>query len=110
MYLQHTGIPAEFLRHKTASSTTLCNTLFLACFSEHNNVKALVTAERNVEEHYSVVGILEDLKMSFTVFEKYLPKYFTGLQSTYQKGSIHLSHCIDGQAESTPKQAISDQF
>ncbi|XP_022094824.1 uronyl 2-sulfotransferase-like [Acanthaster planci] len=39
---------------------------------------ALDEAKLNVEKHFVVVGILEDLESSFRVLEKALPQFFTG--------------------------------
>ena len=45
--------------------------------------KALNVAKSNAELYYSVIGITEHLRISFAVFEKFLPKYFTGLLRLY---------------------------
>ncbi|XP_033635381.1 uronyl 2-sulfotransferase-like [Asterias rubens] len=39
---------------------------------------SLDQAKENVEQHFIAVGVLEDLDNSFRVFEKLLPRYFTG--------------------------------
>ena len=40
-------------------------------------------AKRNVEEHYSVVGILEEMDVTLQVFEKYVPRFFNGATKVY---------------------------
>ena len=37
-----------------------------------------------IEEEFSVVGILEDLNGTFTAMERYVPRFFNGIGSTYQ--------------------------
>ena len=40
-------------------------------------------AMENVEKHYAVVGILEDLNKTLTVLEHYVPRFFKGALNTY---------------------------
>ncbi|KAK7065483.1 hypothetical protein SK128_007193 [Halocaridina rubra] len=44
--------------------------------------KALIQAKKNVEESFAVVGILENLPLTFKVLELYIPRYFRGITST----------------------------
>ena len=37
----------------------------------------------NVEEHYSVVGVLEDLNTTMQVLQNHIPYYFKGSQQIY---------------------------
>ena len=37
----------------------------------------------NVEKHYAVVGILEELNKTLTVLEHYVPRFFKGALNTY---------------------------
>ena len=37
----------------------------------------------NVEQHYAVVGVLEDLNKTLTVLEHYVPRFFKGALNTY---------------------------
>lgn len=46
-------------------------------------MEALEKAKRAVETQYSVVGVLEDLNLTLSVFEKYIPRFFTGAQDIY---------------------------
>ena len=40
-------------------------------------------AKENVEKHYAVVGLLEDLNKTLTVLEHYVPRFFKGALKTY---------------------------
>ena len=40
-------------------------------------------AKENVEKHYAVVGLLEDLNKTLTVLEHYVPRFFKGALDTY---------------------------
>lgn len=40
-------------------------------------------AKENVEKYYAVVGVLEELNMTLTVLEHYLPKFFAGALDVY---------------------------
>lgn len=44
---------------------------------------ALERAKRAVEQHYAVVGILEDLNSTLTVLEHYVPRFFRGASNVY---------------------------
>jgi len=48
-----------------------------------NSVGALERAKRAVEQHYAVVGILEDLNSTLTVLERYVPRFFAGASQVY---------------------------
>lgn len=48
-----------------------------------NTQGALERAKRAVEQHYAVVGVLEDLNTTLTVLEKYIPKFFAGASNVY---------------------------
>ncbi|KAB7503769.1 Heparan sulfate 2-O-sulfotransferase pipe [Armadillidium nasatum] len=53
------------------------------CGQDHNctgfNTEfALKRAIENVEKHYAVVGILEEMNMTLTVLEHYIPRFFKG--------------------------------
>lgn len=41
-----------------------------------NSQSALDKSIKHVEENFAVVGVLEELDMTMTVFEHYLPKFF----------------------------------
>jgi hypothetical protein len=36
-----------------------------------------------VESEYAVVGVLEDMNTTLTVFEKYIPRFFAGARDIY---------------------------
>ncbi len=40
-------------------------------------------AKENVEKHYAVVGVLEELNKTLTVLEHYVPRFFKGALNTY---------------------------
>jgi dermatan/chondrotin sulfate uronyl 2-O-sulfotransferase UST len=45
--------------------------------------KALQRAKENVEKHYAVVAVLEEMNKSLYVFEKYIPKFFRNSRNLY---------------------------
>merc|ERR1712001_587479 len=48
-----------------------------------NTEIAMKKAMENVEKHYAVVGILEELNKTLTVLEHYVPRFFKGALNTY---------------------------
>lgn len=40
-------------------------------------------AKQNVEQHYAVVGVLEEMDVTLQVYEKYIPRFFTGATKVY---------------------------
>lgn len=52
-------------------------------FRPFNTERALEKSKRVVENDYAVVGILEDLNTTLTVFEKYIPRFFAGAREIY---------------------------
>ncbi|XP_042891350.1 heparan sulfate 2-O-sulfotransferase pipe-like [Penaeus japonicus] len=48
-----------------------------------NTEYALQKAKENVEKHYAVVGVLEDLNTTLTVLEHYVPRFFRGAKDLY---------------------------
>lgn len=48
-----------------------------------NTEGALQKAKRAVEQHYAVVGVLEDLNSTLTVLEHYIPRFFTSASDIY---------------------------
>ena len=48
---------------------------------------ALQLAKKNIEMYYAVVGVLEEMKKSLVVFEKFIPK-FLGKSSTVYKAMM----------------------
>lgn len=51
--------------------------------SPFNSEGALERAKRSVEQHYAVVGVLEDFNVTLTVFEHYIPRFFKGASNVY---------------------------
>ena len=45
----------------------------------HNDRRALQRAMYNIDQAYAVVGILEDLNLSLSAFQRYLPRIFSNL-------------------------------
>jgi len=54
-----------------------------------NTEIAMKKAMENVEKHYAVVGILEDLNKTLTVLEHYVPRFFKGALNTYWE-EVHM--------------------
>ncbi|KAJ8942012.1 hypothetical protein NQ314_010242, partial [Rhamnusium bicolor] len=48
-----------------------------------NTDGALERAKRAVEQHYAVVGVLEELNTTLTVLENYVPRFFEGASDIY---------------------------
>ena len=46
--------------------------------------KAAESAKRNVLKSYFVIGILEQFEDTLTLFEKLMPKYFTGIKEIWK--------------------------
>lgn len=61
-----------------------------------NTDGALERAKRAVEQHYAVVGVLEDMNTTLTVLEKYVPKFFSGASDVYWSKSpdFYVQHFI----------------
>ena len=54
------------------------------------NVQALNQAKYNAEMYYAVIGVTEHFRISLALFEKFLPRYFTGLLRLYgQQRYVH---------------------
>merc|ERR1719483_1625532 len=48
-----------------------------------NTEIAMRKAKENVEKHYAVVGVLEELNKTLTVLEHYVPRFFKGAMDVY---------------------------
>ena len=48
-----------------------------------NTEFALRKAKENVEKHYAVVGVLEEMNKTLTVLEHYVPRFFKGARDVY---------------------------
>jgi len=57
--------------------------ILLQCYSGFNTEIALKKAKENVEKHYAVVGVLEELNKTLTVLEHYVPRFFKGAKDVY---------------------------
>jgi hypothetical protein len=66
-----------------------------------NTVGALEKAKMAVEKHYAVVGLLEDLNMTLTVMENYIPRFFAHASQIYngEYPGKYLSCCFFLQRE-----------
>ena len=51
--------------------------------SGFNTERAMRQAMHNVERHYAVVGVIEELNKTMTVLEHYIPRFFKGALETY---------------------------
>ncbi|XP_004526814.2 heparan sulfate 2-O-sulfotransferase pipe isoform X1 [Ceratitis capitata] len=56
-----------------------------------NTVGALERAKFAVESQYAVVGVLEDMNTTLSVFEKYIPRFFEGVRDIYQSSAEYLT-------------------
>lgn len=52
-------------------------------FRQLNNAKALEQAKSNVELHFRVVGVLEQLNCTLRVAEQRIGTFFSGVQQLY---------------------------
>ena len=58
--------------------------------------KAAEAAKRNVIKSYFVIGILEQFEDTLTLFEKLMPKYFTGIKTIWKTdGEYHFRFKAD---------------
>ena len=61
----------------------MCSFLFQQ--SGFNTKRVMREAMQNVERHYAVVGVIEQLNKTLTVLEHYIPRFFKGALDTYCK-------------------------
>ena len=47
--------------------------------------KAFQRAKENVEKHYAVVAVLEEMKKSLFVLEKFIPRFFRNTSAVYDQ-------------------------
>ena len=57
-------------------------------FRGFNTEVAMRKAKENVEKHYAVVGVLEELNKTLTVLEHYVPRFFKGAKDVYWSKNI----------------------
>ena len=55
--------------------------------SQVGNIGGLMVAKSNADKHFSVVGIVSDLKMSLRVMEGMLPRFFSGASRLFKRMS-----------------------
>ena len=48
-----------------------------------NSAWALNTAKSNIERHYSVVGVLEEMNATLDVMEAFMPEYYRDARALY---------------------------
>ncbi|XP_077498248.1 heparan sulfate 2-O-sulfotransferase pipe [Amblyomma americanum] len=53
------------------------------------NSWALDRARQNIERHFSVVGVLEDLNLTLALLEWHIPRFFRGATELYRKSGLH---------------------
>ena len=59
-----------------------------------NSKAAIAKAKENVERYYAVVGVLEDLNKTLTVFEHFVPRFFAGAVKTYWRTSSSVNRNV----------------
>lgn len=74
----------------------LCFVYLLCCsfasqYSNARNRGTLAIAKSNINKHYSVVGLQEDLGSFFTVLETISPRMFKGAAAIYSSTSEYMS-------------------
>ena len=47
--------------------------------AEFNGARALAAAKENVDRHYAVVGVIEELNKTLEVMEAFMPGVFAGM-------------------------------
>lgn len=65
------------------SNFLIYNNRLLGGHRPFNTVGALEKAKYAVESQYAVVGVLEDLNMTLSVLENYIPRFFRGASQVY---------------------------
>ena len=53
---------------------------------------ALQKAKQNVDKHFAVVAVLEEIEKSLRVLEHYVPRFFTGVGQAYQASMNARNH------------------
>ncbi len=61
-------------------------------FSEPDGSWALSQAKSNLEKYYTVVGVLEELSTSLSVFESKIPQFFNGASKIYESDASTFSN------------------
>ena len=75
---------------ETAKISIYCTVTFQPYFcgqdiecTRHNSRWALKQAIENVERHYPVVGVLEDMDFTLRVMQAVLPRFFSGIHDKF---------------------------
>ena len=75
----------------------------------HNYQPALQLAKSNIESHFSVVGVLEDLATTLQVFQFYLPRIFGNITSySYATANLVKNSNYHENAKSEVKKQLKD--
>ena len=53
--------------------------------SKYNYILSSFRAKSNVDKHFVVVALLEDMEKSLVVLEHYLPRFFRGVSDVYRQ-------------------------
>lgn len=65
---------------------SLLQLIFSLCLLRgFNSEFAMKRAIENVDKNYAVVGILEEMNMTLTVLEHYIPRFFKGAKELYNQ-------------------------
>ena len=67
---------------------------YIFAFRGFNTEVAMRKAKENVEKHYAVVGVLEELNKTLTVLEHYVPRFFKGAKDVYYSEYINIQHSL----------------
>ena len=75
-----------------------CHNLTFLSRTIHFEKEALAQAKRNIERHYAVVGLSEDLHGFFSILEVLAPHYFRGATLVYKRHGESFHTLIEGLA------------
>lgn len=71
--------------------STISSWIMITVCRPFNTQRALDKSKQVVERDYAVVGILEDMNTTLTVFEKYIPRFFAGAREIYYNEIKHFN-------------------
>ncbi|KAG1699650.1 Heparan sulfate 2-O-sulfotransferase 1 [Nymphon striatum] len=81
------------------------------------NYWALNKAKYNIENHYAVVGVLEEMNKTLVVLEKYIPSYFSGASSVYKpksksfhRNSSEKQNKVSSEVKEMVKKTLSTEY
>lgn len=75
-------------------------------FRPFNSEVAMQIAKRTVETEYAVVGSLEDLNVTLSVLEGYIPKYFKDATQIYHENIGDFKKNMNGWKPSVIKEEV----